>query len=50
VANFSSMIFGAVTLKRLVTLGLAECNDSSRLKAISDRLAVSTPPAYHMKF
>jgi len=50
VADFSSMLFGAVNLERLVTLGLAECNDSSRLKEISDRLAVSTPPAYHMKF
>ncbi|MFP4461964.1 MAG: enhanced intracellular survival protein Eis [Thermotogota bacterium] len=49
-ADFSSMLFGAVPMKKLVTYGLAECSDDALMKKASEMLTKCEKPVYHAEF
>ena len=49
-ADFSSMLFGAIPIKKLVNYGLAECSDDKLMQKVSDLLSKCEKPAYHAEF
>lgn len=49
-ANFSSMLFGAVAMKKLVTYGLVDCSDNTLMKRVSELLTKCEKPVYHAEF
>ncbi|MEA1884055.1 MAG: GNAT family N-acetyltransferase [Thermotogota bacterium] len=49
-ANFSSMLFGAVAMRKLVNYGLAECSDNTLMKKVSELITKCEKPVYHAEF
>jgi len=49
-ANFSSMLFAAVPLKKLANYGLAESSDETLMKKVSEYLSNCEKPIYHAEF
>ena len=48
--DFSSMLFGAVSLKKLTNYGLADCSNDGLMKKASELLAKCEKPVYHAEF